>query len=89
MVALRDALLSRFNIRIMSLLDNKLSRIIKLGEDINDKFKKTGVYKFDRKSCDACYIGEMKRELKVRIKEHKKSLIFKNEDTVKIILHRN
>ena len=75
-------LLSRFNIRTMPLLNNKLSSIIKLGKDITDKFKRTGVvHKFNCKSCDARYIGETKRELEVRIKEHKKSII-KNKDTV-------
>ena len=36
-------LFSRFNIRTMALLNNKLSSKIKLGKDVTDKFKKTAV----------------------------------------------
>lgn len=28
------------------------------------------VYKINRSDCNACYIGQMKRHLKIRIKEH-------------------
>ena len=55
----------------MPSLNRKLNSIIRLGKDKTDTRDTPGaVYKFDCEKCDACYIGESKRPLYVRIKEH-------------------
>ena len=48
-----------------------LSSVIKLGKDSTKQMDRTNVvYKIRCKDCEACYIGETKRTLKTRIKEH-------------------
>ncbi|KYM96993.1 hypothetical protein ALC62_12327, partial [Cyphomyrmex costatus] len=54
---------------------NSLNQIIKLGKDKLDKFNNTNVvYKIDCLNCDCSYVGQTKRNLKTRIKEHKADL---------------
>lgn len=53
---------------------NSLSSFVKLGKDITYKWDRTNVfYKFGCENCSATCVGETKRELKVRINEHKKN----------------
>ncbi|EZA47334.1 hypothetical protein X777_16385 [Ooceraea biroi] len=53
-------------------VSNKLDVIIKRGKDVLVNGRKTGiVYKINCLDCDACYIGQTKRHLDTRIKEHK------------------
>jgi len=64
--------LNKLGVNVITLINNKLD-IVKLGKDKVDKNEKTGVvYKFNCNSCDSCYVGETKRKLLDRIKEHKK-----------------
>ncbi len=68
------AFFKKLNIRIIPLMNKKLSSIIKLGKDISDKWESTEVvYTFSCKDCSACYIGETKRALIKRINEHRTS----------------
>ncbi|EZA62075.1 hypothetical protein X777_06969, partial [Ooceraea biroi] len=51
---------------------NKLNCIISLGKDVLMKSINMGVvYKINCVNCDACYIGQTKRQLGKRINEHK------------------
>ncbi|KYN07988.1 hypothetical protein ALC62_01038 [Cyphomyrmex costatus] len=51
---------------------NNLSSIIKTGKDKLDKFDNTNVvYKINCKDCDMTYVGQTKRRLKTRLKEHR------------------
>ena len=72
--------LKNFNIATRPLMVNKLTNVIKLGKDAFDKWEKTGiVYKFNCKDCPKSYVGESKRALRTRIKEHRD---FANKNTV-------
>ncbi|KYN50277.1 hypothetical protein ALC62_09186 [Cyphomyrmex costatus] len=54
---------------------NSLNQIIKLGKDKLDKLNNTNVvYKIDCLNCDCSYVGQTKRNLKTRIKEHRADL---------------
>lgn len=79
-----SACLKKFNILPVPRLNYSLSNIIRLGKDRTDKWAKTGVvYKFSCKDCPASYVGETKRSLGTRIKEHVKK---KNPNSV-VSLH--
>jgi len=50
---------------------NKLDRIIKVHKDQTEyQYKNNVIYKIYRKNCNASYVGQTKRQLKTRIKEH-------------------
>lgn len=63
--------LKEHNISVVPHINRNLSHIITLGKDRTKKEDTTGtVYKFDCKECPATYIGETKRPLKIRLREH-------------------
>ena len=81
-----SAILKSFNFRILPLIKKSFSSIIKLGKDITEKWDRTNVvYKFVCKSCPASYVGETKRTVRTRIKEHQKN---NNPDAV-VFQHMN
>jgi len=52
-------------------ISKKLNNLIKRGKDVLlDADKTNVVYKLDCKNCNATYIGQTKRHLRTRIKEH-------------------
>ncbi|EZA58152.1 hypothetical protein X777_01880, partial [Ooceraea biroi] len=61
-----------YNFKTIFTIPNKLNQIIKSGKDkIENKDMMGVVYKIDCKNCDSCYVGQTKRRLDTRIKEHK------------------
>ena len=61
----------QYNITTIPTVNRSMNSVIKLGKDKSDKWDQTGgVYKFTYKIYPATYIGETKRSLKTRIKEH-------------------
>ena len=69
-----EYILSNLKIIVLStipIINKNLSSVIKLGKDSTNKMDTTNVvYKIRCKDCGACHIGETKRTLKTRIKEH-------------------
>ena len=66
-----SSILKSFNFRTLPVTKKSFSSIIKLGKDITEKWDRTNVvYQFACKSCPASYVGETKRTVKTRIKEH-------------------
>ena len=63
----------KFNdFRIAYAYHNKLNRIIKTGKDRLQPMEVSNVvYKISCKECNATYVGQTKRQLGTRIKEHK------------------
>ncbi|XP_071581603.1 uncharacterized protein [Temnothorax nylanderi] len=54
---------------------NKLSNIIKVQKDKNAHFSNNDViYKICCKNCDASYVGQTKRQLQTRLREHKNNI---------------
>jgi len=54
---------------------NKLSRLIKVHKDIDKPlYKNNVVYKIQCRDCEATYVGQTKRQLKTRLKEHKNNI---------------
>ena len=75
-----------YNISIIPTYKNTLKDVIRLGKDKSNKWDTTGVvYKIGCLDCNASYVGQTKRSLKERIKEHKNN---KNTESV-ISLHMN
>jgi len=51
---------------------NKLSRFIRVHKDVDQPLSKNNVvYKIFCKNCEAIYVGQIKRQLLTRLKEHK------------------
>ena len=71
-------------------IKNKLSSIVKKGKDKLDKGDQHNVvYKIACINCEMVYIGETKRTLKTRIKEHRDNINLTNSDNHNAItLHR-
>jgi len=62
-------------IDIIYTIPKKLNHIIKKGKDkLNTKSNTEIVYKIGCKDCDKVYIGQTKRHLETRIKEHKNNI---------------
>ncbi|XP_023314008.1 uncharacterized protein LOC111693520 [Trichogramma pretiosum] len=79
--------LKKYNIKVIPLQDRSMAPIIKLGKDCVEPMDTAGVvYQLQCNSCDTRYVGESKRPLKTRIKEHERACKSKNHDSV-VALH--
>ncbi|EZA61281.1 hypothetical protein X777_11988 [Ooceraea biroi] len=59
----------------LNLTMERLDCIIKSGKDALPDSNKTGVvYRLKCKDCDACYVGQTKRHLATRVKEHRSDI---------------
>lgn len=62
---------------------NNLSKFMKTHKDtVPDSKKKNVVYNIKCSNCEANYIGQTKRQLKTRIKEHNYSVSFQHKKSV-------
>jgi len=60
------------NLNTIFTINNKLTNFIKTGKDNIERMKHSGVvYKISCNNCDATYVGQTKRQLNTRVKEHK------------------
>ena len=66
-----NSITNRHQLRIAFSCNNKLNTFIKTGKDkLELEDSKDVVYRIDCQDCDALYIGQTKRKLKTRLKEH-------------------
>lgn len=66
-------------------IPKKLDTLIKKGKDkLHNKNKTEVVYRIDCNNCNATYVGQTKRHLSTRIKEHKND-IKKNESNYSVV----
>ncbi|EZA52132.1 hypothetical protein DMN91_010114 [Ooceraea biroi] len=64
-----------YNINVIHTINKRLDCIIKSGKDALPDSNKTGVvYRLKCKDCDACYVGQTKRHLATRVKEHRSDI---------------
>jgi len=78
-------ILSKFNIKTAFHCNNKLNKLINTGkDDLLPTQHMNSVYRIDCSGCNASYIGQTKRQLKTRIKEHKQDL-FKKTGTFSVV----
>ncbi|KYN16344.1 hypothetical protein ALC57_11400, partial [Trachymyrmex cornetzi] len=76
---------SMFHCKLAFTIPNTLKGLIRRGKDKLDIFSNNNVvYKIDCENCDACYVGQTKRRLGTRIKEHR-SDIRKNTGSPSVI----
>ena len=67
--------LKKYNVTTIPRFNNNLSKLITRGKDNTALTEQTNVvYKLKCKNCDATYVGETKRKMSVRIKEHEKNI---------------
>jgi len=65
----------KFGCPMVFTIPNTLSTFIKTGKDrIEVSSRCNVIYRIDCKDCDACYVGQTKRRLITRIKEHKNDI---------------
>ena len=62
--------LRKFSIRAAPKTTEKLSRLLKSPKDATDELEKAGIYKICCETCPALYIGQTKRNIGQRFKEH-------------------
>lgn len=69
-------ILKKKDLNVVYTISKKLNCIIKTGKDKlnHNKHIDKLVYRIDCKDCKASYIGQTKRYLSVRIKEHKRNI---------------
>lgn len=68
-------ILNDSGLKILHTVNNRLDKVIKKGKDVLPTYKRTNiVYKIACTNCDACYIGQTKRHLETRIKEHNSNI---------------
>lgn len=66
-----DMIFRKFGLKVVHNIPNKLNCLIKLGKDrLHRDYRTDVVYKINCKDCDISYIGQTKRHLSTRIKEH-------------------
>ena len=67
--------LNKYKFQLVHKPMNNLSKFIKTGKDRVKKDERSNiVYKIECKDCDYSYVGQTKRKLKTRLKEHIKDL---------------
>ncbi|KYN12693.1 hypothetical protein ALC57_15133 [Trachymyrmex cornetzi] len=77
-----------YNLNIAYKPINSLNKFIKTGKDKLDKMDNNNVvYKINCYNCDCSYVGQAKRKLKTRIKEHKADIRKSNNHSV-VSLHQ-
>jgi len=82
-------ILKKHNLDLVYSCQNNLKKFIKTGKDSLDPMHESGViYKIDCSNCDASYVGQTKRQLRTRIKEHKSDIYKKSGPPSVISLHR-
>jgi len=70
-------------------INNKLNNFIKTGKDKIEHMQQMGVvYHINCNNCDASYVGQTKRKLETRIKEHQRDINKKTGTLSTISLHR-
>ena len=70
----------KLNINFVFSTINKLNNVIVLGKDREEKYNKNNVvYKINCKNCEATYVGQTGRRLNIRIKEHRKKYLDKDD----------
>ncbi|XP_024874683.1 uncharacterized protein LOC112456414 [Temnothorax curvispinosus] len=81
--------IKKFNLRTAIVGLNKLSWIIKpLKDKLHNNFLSGVVYKICCQDCDASYVGQTKRQLGTRIKEHRNQLSRNPRDLSVVSQHR-
>ncbi|EZA47026.1 hypothetical protein X777_17025 [Ooceraea biroi] len=75
----------QYQIEVVHTINKRLDCIIKCGKDVVPNDNKTGVvYRMNCINCDACYVGQTKRHLATRVREHR-SAITKREGNWSVV----
>lgn len=81
--------LKRFGFKLVYSCKNKLNKIIKTGKDKLDPLSHCDVvYKISCNDCDASYVGQTKRRLLTRIREHRSNINKRSGSPSVISSHR-
>jgi len=81
--------LSKVGLKVVHSVPKKLNSLIRRGKDKIPKLKKTEVvYQIKCKNCEFSYIGQTKRHLNTRIKEHKNNIKLHESNHSVISKHR-
>ena len=82
--------LKKIKVKPIYKVGNKLNSIVKRGKEKLNKINQHNVvYKIDCDNCDSCYIGETKRAVGIRIKEHRQNINLTDSDKHNVVtLHR-
>lgn len=68
-------LTKKYDLNIAYSCHNSLGRFIKTGKDKIDNFCRSNVvYRLNCLECDASYVGQTKRQLNTRLKEHRSNI---------------
>lgn len=82
-------ILKKHNLKLVYSCQNKLDKIVRTGKDILEPMSNCDViYRISCNDCDASYVGQTKRQLGTRIKEHRSDINKKSGSPSVISLHR-
>lgn len=82
-----NKIMSKFDLKIVTSSNNSLSNYLGNPKDPVDMHEKSGIYKISCKDCNQVYVGQTKRNLKTRYKEHLADIKYKRFDKSSVALH--
>jgi len=71
-----------YGVNIVTTKINNLRGLLGNTKDKKEEGGKSGIYKIQCEKCDKCYVGQTKRDINIRFKEHLRNI--KNQENKKI-----
>jgi len=79
------SLINKSNLKVDFKSLNKINKFVRVHKDQTEHtHKKNVVYKIHCKDCDVSYVGQTKRQLRTRVKEHRDNIIELNDNIIKL-----
>jgi hypothetical protein len=80
-------MLKKFDFKITHNNNNSLKNLLGNPKDKTDVLEKSGIYKIDCLNCNNSYIGQTRRSLQIRFKEHLAHLKYQRLDKSSVAMH--
>lgn len=82
-----NKILASKDLRVVYSTSNSIKNLLGNPKDSVDSMEKAGIYKITCNNCDQIYVGQTKRSLNVRYKEHLAHIKYRRPDKSSVALH--